>query len=303
MIMTDPKQLSVDQTIRIEAPLAEVFKLISEPDQIRRWQPVQIFEARVGGRYSMGTEKSVAIGRIVEIDPPHCVAFTWDNANKTIGAETIVRFELKEDGAGTLLHLTHTGFATSDSAKAHNDGWAHYLGRLRTVAAGGDPGPDNSNCAEAEVAGTGTSTGFSRDVPLGVSRERAFDAIATIDGLRAWWTTKTTGSASVGGEVRFAFDEADEWVVMRVDEARRPSSVSWTCVAQRHDGPHTDEWVGTSVKFDLIERSPEACTLHFQHIGLTPKLECFGECEHGWNYFLASLAALLERGKGSPHGN
>ncbi|HKW44304.1 MAG TPA: SRPBCC domain-containing protein [Candidatus Eremiobacteraceae bacterium] len=299
MIETDRKNLNVDQTVRVEAPMTEVFKLITEPDQIRRWQPVQIFEPHVGGRYHMYHGDHGSIGRIIEIDPPRSVSFTWDYEDAPIGAETIVKFELKQDGAATLVHLTHTGFTSSETAKGHGDGWAHYLSRLKTVAAGGDPGPDTSNCAAPAIAERAASPDYSREMPLEVSRERAFEAIATIDGLRKWWT-KATGSASVGGEIRFIFYE-DESVTMRVDESTRPSRVSWTCVGQCHDGAQNGEWVGTSVTFDLIERSPEACTLRFRHSGLTPKLECFGQCERGWNFYLASLAGLLERGKGQPH--
>ena len=84
---------------------------------------------------------------------------------------------------------------------------------------------------------------------------------------------------------------------MHVDEAKRPCSVKWTCMV------HTDlpEWAGTKPTFDLVELTPKTCELHFRHTGLTPELECYDHCEIGWNRFLASLVAYIERGKGAPY--
>lgn len=137
---------------------------------------------------------------------------------------------------------------------------------------------------------------YARCVPFDAPRERVFDAIATLEGLRGWWTTDVSGSASPGGELRLSFGVADEFV-MHVDTATRPSSVLWSCIARRQG-----EWPGTQVMFDLIERSPETCELWFRHAGLTPKLVCYGDCKQGWDYFLDSLRAYVEQGKGSPFG-
>jgi hypothetical protein len=43
-----------------------------------------------------------------------------------------VRFELEERGEETILHLTHSGFATDEQRSNHDHGWAHYAVRLRT---------------------------------------------------------------------------------------------------------------------------------------------------------------------------
>jgi hypothetical protein len=47
---------------------------------------------------------------------------------------------------------------------------------------------------------------YHRTVPLAVAREEAFAAIATLDGLRGWWTAIVTGSPEPGGELRFRHD-------------------------------------------------------------------------------------------------
>jgi hypothetical protein len=39
------------------------------------------------------------------------------------------------------VRLTHSGLPP-EAVPPHELGWAHYVGRLAVVAAGGDPGPD-----------------------------------------------------------------------------------------------------------------------------------------------------------------
>lgn len=142
MVKNAQDQFIVDKTIRIDAPQTTVFKLLTDPQQMKRWQPVTDFEARIGGKHRFAKDEWIAVGEVVEYDPPRSVAYTWDWENAPIGARTVLKFELTKDGDGTLVRLTHTGFPNAESAKNHHEGWVHYLGRLKTVALGGDPGPD-----------------------------------------------------------------------------------------------------------------------------------------------------------------
>ena len=49
---------------------------------------------------------------------------------------------LEPDGEGTLLRFTHRDLPSAASAESHGHGWDHYMSRLVTAAAGGDPGVD-----------------------------------------------------------------------------------------------------------------------------------------------------------------
>ncbi len=152
-----------------------------------------------------------------------------------------------------------------------------------------------------------TAPEYAQELAIGCTPERLFDAIATLDGLRGWWSTDVIGSPAVGDILRFGFalPSHNEWIVMRVEAARMPAFVEWKCVAQ-YVAPGAlsehDEWIGTRVTFDVGQSTPGACQLRFRHHGLTPRLECYDICERGWDYFLASLVALVERGAGTPFG-
>jgi hypothetical protein len=107
-----------------------------------------------------------------------------------------------------------------------------------------------------------------------------------------------SGSADEGGDILLEFEGIEEHIVMRVDEARRPARVRWTCKE------HTSlpDWSGTRVLFEIVPRGVEGSEIAFEHVGLSPRLECYEECEQGWDHFLVSLGSLVERGHGTPFG-
>jgi uncharacterized protein YndB with AHSA1/START domain len=137
---------------------------------------------------------------------------------------------------------------------------------------------------------------YAREITIQAPCDRVFDAIATAQGLRGWWTPLVTGSDREGGALRLEFEGMDEHIDLRVKIARRPTEVEWTVV----EHSSLDEWAGTTIRFELSPRSGKTCRLAFRHVGLSPKLECYDDCEAGWDHFLASIVALAERGKGQP---
>jgi len=123
-----------------------------------------------------------------------------------------------------------------------------------------------------------------------------FEALTTASGLASWWAP-VSGSGLAGGELTFVF--GGQPVVMRVDEAERPSVVRWTTVASE---PLPD-WVGTVISFDISPDQNGGSRLHFRHAGLTPRLECFTECRKGWEQYLPSLVGYVDSGHGNPFGS
>ena len=147
--------------------------------------------------------------------------------------------------------------------------------------------------AQPGEAPVGTATAYVRQLTIHAAPQRVFDAVATLDGRRRWWTTIVTGSAASGGTLRFGFAGLDEQIVMRVDEARPLTAVAWSCVAHKRD----DEWTGSTVRFGLADSGPQPCELNFCHTGIDRELVA-----DGWEHFLASLAAYAEHDTGSPYG-
>jgi uncharacterized protein YndB with AHSA1/START domain len=124
-------------------------------------------------------------------------------------------------------------------------------------------------------------------VGVRTSPKTVFKALTTVDGLRHWWTTETTGSSRLGGALNFGFCK------MKVLELKPNKLVKWRCVS----GP--DEWVGTEVTFHLKHSSGQTYVL-FKHAGWKKPVEFMHHCSTKWATFLLSLKDLLERDEGRP---
>jgi uncharacterized protein YndB with AHSA1/START domain len=140
--------------------------------------------------------------------------------------------------------------------------------------------------------GTGPDTGFRAEIPLRASAERVFDCVATLAGLRSWWTPIVAGSTAAGGRLVFGFEGLEEAVAMRVDDLKPATRVRWTCL--EHTGAAS--WADTAISFDLSRCGPSECRLIFRHVGLTAE-----EVADGWHRFLASLSQLVHTGLGAPY--
>jgi uncharacterized protein YndB with AHSA1/START domain len=126
------------------------------------------------------------------------------------------------------------------------------------------------------------------------SSSDVYEALTTIEGLSAWWTTTTQGDNNIGGVLQFRFGNGGfDMKVLELDPARR---VLWQVV----DGP--EEWIGTKISFDLDQRDDRTIVL-FKHAGWKESVEFTHHCSTKWAVFLLSLKSLLETGKGAPWPN
>src|SRR3954471_6648132 len=70
--------------------------------------------------------------------------------------------------------------------------------------------------------------------------EKVFKAIATLEGLRHWWTEEVAGDDKVGGKIDFTFralsGEVKGNMSMKVQQLSAPKEIRWRCV----EGP--EEW-------------------------------------------------------------
>jgi uncharacterized protein YndB with AHSA1/START domain len=65
-------------------------------------------------------------------------------------------------------------------------------------------------------------------------------------------------------------------------------------------GLRPDSWVGTTLASRLSPADSGGTRLAFEHLGLTPEIDCWDLCRAGWDQFLASLQAQVERRQGTP---
>ncbi len=67
-------------------------------------------------------------GEFMEVSPPERLAYTWSwdegpEAAMAGSERSLVVVEFVEDGDGTEVVLTHTGFTSAESRDNHEHGW------------------------------------------------------------------------------------------------------------------------------------------------------------------------------------
>jgi glutathione S-transferase len=125
---------------RFDAPREAVFDAWTNPDVLRDWwaaqptmKPGEIdVDLRVGGRYRMQMvsdegEVHTVVGEYTHVERPSHIAYTWtweSNEDMMSGsAATTVEIDFAEDGGGTLVTLTHSGFGNPEIRGMHEHGW------------------------------------------------------------------------------------------------------------------------------------------------------------------------------------
>lgn len=92
-------------------------------------------------------------------------------------------------------------------------------------------------------------TGIAHRVGIKVPRSAVYPALATLEGIAAWWTANTSGVCAVGGTINLestiVAGERVGAMRMQVMTLDPDTQVRWHCTA----GP--EEWIDTDVVFDL----------------------------------------------------
>lgn len=109
-------------------------------------------------------------------------------------------------------------------------------------------------------------------------------------------------SITVGEQITIHF--GDTYKVMHIEALHPFTEVRWSVTDAQLIAPgltRTNEWIGTTIVFQLTPQSGKVTQLQLEHVGLTPQIECYEICSQGWNQFLGSLKTYVETGKGSPY--
>lgn len=125
--------------------------------------------------------------------------------------------------------------------------------------------------------------------------DRVFQAIATAEGIRHWWTRDADLDTEAGGSGEFRFYDRKSITRVRIEELKPLTHIRWHV-----DSAVAGGWSGTHLTFHLTPEGP-GTVLRFAHQGFQEADDWFARTTTGWAYYLVSLQQYLERGKGSPH--
>lgn len=120
-----------------------------------------------------------------------------------------------------------------------------------------------------------------------------YDALTTLPGLEAWWTTKVEGDAGPGGVIDFTF-AGDFNPQMQVTDFDVPFGLGWRCVAG------VEQWSQNTFRFELEARGAGTRLRFRQDYANELSDDDYGSNNYNWGYYLESLRAYLETGAGRP---
>ena len=98
---------------RLPHPPEAVWKALTDPSELVNWYMTKaVIDGREGGTidFLAGPSRLHVTGRILTWDPPKVFEHEWKVAPRAelqSGEDAIIRWELRRDGEGTILHLEH----------------------------------------------------------------------------------------------------------------------------------------------------------------------------------------------------
>lgn len=130
-------------------------------------------------------------------------------------------------------------------------------------------------------------------IEIQASPEKVYQAIATDEGLRSWWTADSKTDSKVGGSAEFGFDNRGTIFRMRIEELRPGARVAWSCVGD------PDDWKGTRLTWEL-SKTDDGTMLRFTHGHWRSAEGYFALCNSTWGELMYRLKDAVEGKRPGP---
>jgi len=138
---------------------------------------------------------------------------------------------------------------------------------------------------------------YHSSITTTIDPKKAFESISRVP---EWWTSHFEGRSQNPGDV-FTVRFGETFVTFKVTEVVPGQKVSWLVTdCNLHWLSDKKEWKDTRIVWEVSTRD-NLTQIDFTHIGLVPAVECYENCEKGWNFFIKdSLFKLITEDKGLP---
>ena len=124
-------------SIYIDVPVERVWEEITKTGRVQRalYNTVLETELKPGARlryYSPDRKRVFIVGEVVEVQAPRRFSHTYLFTMWKGGGPTLVTWELKPEGKGCRVQVTHSGWtAAHEAAEKTGAGWREILGLLK----------------------------------------------------------------------------------------------------------------------------------------------------------------------------
>ena len=128
------------------------------------------------------------------------------------------------------------------------------------------------------------------------------EVFQAITNVRGWWSGEIGGGTdTLGSEFTYRYQDLHR-SRQKITEFVPGQKVVWRVLeSEINHAKDRAEWNGTEIVFE-IGRSNGKTELRFTHVGLTPRIQCYGNCSGAWAFYInESLRNLITTGKGEPN--
>lgn len=126
-------------------------------------------------------------------------------------------------------------------------------------------------------------------------RERIYEAIATLEGVRNWFSRDADFEPGIGGSGEIRFANGQRVIRVETGELAPAERIVWKVLSAAMPA-----WADTRVEFRM-DASDGGTMLHFAHRGFGEMDDFFAMSATAWANFLLSLKQYAETGEGTPH--
>ena len=126
----------VELQAEVDAPRARVYDLMATQDGLRRWLDDAEMEPVVGRPARFRLHDAVAFGKVLSVQPPQHISFSWDWEGASLGAPTVVAFDAIDHGQRSHVTLRHVGFRNEPQALEHEAIWLYWFERFKGAVTG-----------------------------------------------------------------------------------------------------------------------------------------------------------------------
>jgi hypothetical protein len=134
-------------------------------------------------------------------------------------------------------------------------------------------------------------------ISVNADAKKAFENICNVAG---WWTKNIEGSSEKLNDV-FTVPFGETFVKFKIIELIPNKKIVWAVTDSYLPFVNDKkEWNNTRVDWEIAGDN-DTTKITMTHEGLMPAVECYENCEKGWNFYTGeSLKKLINEGKGMP---
>lgn len=141
------------------------------------------------------------------------------------------------------------------------------------------------------------SKNYNCTINAKISSNEAFEGINRVS---EWWTTNLEGNSQKLNDI-FTVHFGKTFVTIKLIEVIPDKKIVWHITDCYLDWlKDKEEWKDTKIDWE-ISTALNSTQINMTHIGLVPEIECYTDCEKGWNFYIKeSLFKLITEQKGIP---